>query len=164
MVRGESSRLRSRPNQWKQACEITGVRRPTAGTCREITSGFMREESSSPAADPVLRSYLNLDRVGARAEFRDDADLDESWLADGWEPLLRKWIVYLLILSFAGGTQLFVEPQSSVAKYVMSQFVGRVERSPSDRPQGGDFDQRAVRPDVTAIHAVVGEPHPHFRR
>jgi multiple sugar transport system permease protein len=26
-------------------------------------------------------------------------------------PMLRKWIVYMVILSFAGGTQLFVEPQ-----------------------------------------------------
>jgi len=26
-------------------------------------------------------------------------------------PLIKKWIVYMLILSFAGGTQLFVEPQ-----------------------------------------------------
>jgi len=26
-------------------------------------------------------------------------------------PLIRKWVVYMLILSFAGGTQLFVEPQ-----------------------------------------------------
>ncbi|EOD63282.1 carbohydrate ABC transporter permease [Amycolatopsis vancoresmycina] len=26
-------------------------------------------------------------------------------------PLLRRWIVYLVILAFAGGTQLFVEPQ-----------------------------------------------------
>ena len=25
-------------------------------------------------------------------------------------PLIRKWIVYMLVLSFAGGTQLFVEP------------------------------------------------------
>ena len=25
-------------------------------------------------------------------------------------PLIRKWVVYMLILSFAGGTQLFVEP------------------------------------------------------
>lgn len=38
--------------------------------------------------------------------------------AGGWQiarriqiPLLRKWIVYMAILSFAGGTQLFVEPQ-----------------------------------------------------
>jgi multiple sugar transport system permease protein len=26
-------------------------------------------------------------------------------------PLLRKWIIYMIILAFAGGTQLFVEPQ-----------------------------------------------------
>jgi multiple sugar transport system permease protein len=26
-------------------------------------------------------------------------------------PMLRKWIVYMMILAFAGGTQLFVEPQ-----------------------------------------------------
>ena len=26
-------------------------------------------------------------------------------------PMIRKWIVYMLILSFAAGTQLFVEPQ-----------------------------------------------------
>jgi multiple sugar transport system permease protein len=25
-------------------------------------------------------------------------------------PLIRKWVVYMLVLSFAGGTQLFVEP------------------------------------------------------
>ena len=25
--------------------------------------------------------------------------------------MIRKWIVYMVILSFAGGTQLFVEPQ-----------------------------------------------------
>jgi multiple sugar transport system permease protein len=38
--------------------------------------------------------------------------------AGGWRtarhiqiPLLRKWIVYMAILAFAGGTQLFVEPQ-----------------------------------------------------
>jgi multiple sugar transport system permease protein len=38
--------------------------------------------------------------------------------AGGWHtawriqiPLLRKWIVYMVILAFAGGTQLFVEPQ-----------------------------------------------------
>ena len=38
--------------------------------------------------------------------------------AGGWRtarhiqiPLLRKWIVYMVILAFAGGTQLFVEPQ-----------------------------------------------------
>jgi len=38
--------------------------------------------------------------------------------AGGWSiarriqiPMLRKWIVYMVILAFAGGTQLFVEPQ-----------------------------------------------------
>jgi multiple sugar transport system permease protein len=38
--------------------------------------------------------------------------------AGGWQtarriqlPLLRKWIAYMVILAFAGGTQLFVEPQ-----------------------------------------------------
>ncbi len=38
--------------------------------------------------------------------------------AGGWNiarriqiPMLRKWIVYMVILAFAGGTQLFVEPQ-----------------------------------------------------
>jgi multiple sugar transport system permease protein len=38
--------------------------------------------------------------------------------ANGWQtawrvqiPMLRKWIVYMVILAFAGGAQLFVEPQ-----------------------------------------------------
>ena len=49
------------------------------------------------------------------------ADLLEAARIDGagaWQtarrvqiPLLRKWIVYMVILAFAGGTQLFVEPQ-----------------------------------------------------
>jgi multiple sugar transport system permease protein len=48
-------------------------------------------------------------------------DLIEAARIDGasaWQtarrvqiPLLRKWIVYMTILAFAGGTQLFVEPQ-----------------------------------------------------
>jgi multiple sugar transport system permease protein len=48
-------------------------------------------------------------------------DLIEAARIDGagaWQtarrvqiPLLRKWIVYMVILAFAGGTQLFVEPQ-----------------------------------------------------
>ncbi|WP_225850458.1 carbohydrate ABC transporter permease [Streptomyces sp. HPF1205] len=36
-----------------------------------------------------------------------------AW-ATAWRiqiPMLRKWIVYMVILAFAGGTQLFVEPQ-----------------------------------------------------
>lgn len=68
----------------------------------------MREESNSPVADPVLSSYLNLDKVGARAEFRDDADLDESWLADGWEPLLRKWIEQAADAGIAEATAMLV--------------------------------------------------------
>jgi multiple sugar transport system permease protein len=49
------------------------------------------------------------------------SDLIEAARIDGasaWQtarriqiPLLRKWIVYMVILAFAGGTQLFVEPQ-----------------------------------------------------
>jgi multiple sugar transport system permease protein len=48
-------------------------------------------------------------------------DLIEAARIDGagpWQvarriqiPLLRKWIVYMVILAFAGGTQLFVEPE-----------------------------------------------------
>ena len=38
-------------------------------------------------------------------------------------PLLRKWIAYMVILSFAGGTQLFVEPRvlSQASRGVVSQ-------------------------------------------
>jgi multiple sugar transport system permease protein len=38
-------------------------------------------------------------------------------------PLLRKWIAYMVILSFAGGTQLFVEPKvlSQASRGVVSQ-------------------------------------------
>jgi pyridoxamine 5'-phosphate oxidase len=65
---------------------------------------FMRDEQNSPGSsgnatgydtpqvDPALRGYLDLDKVSKRAEFPDDPDLTESWLSDGWEPLLRSWI------------------------------------------------------------------------
>jgi multiple sugar transport system permease protein len=38
-------------------------------------------------------------------------------------PLMRKWIAYMVILSFAGGTQLFVEPRvlSQASRGVVSQ-------------------------------------------
>jgi len=38
-------------------------------------------------------------------------------------PLLRKWIAYMVVLSFAGGTQLFVEPRvlSQASRGVVSQ-------------------------------------------
>jgi pyridoxamine 5'-phosphate oxidase len=42
------------------------------------------------AADPTLRTELDI--AAMRAEYGGDPDLDESWLADGWEPLLRSWI------------------------------------------------------------------------
>jgi len=35
-------------------------------------------------------------------------------------PLLRKWIVYMVILAFAGGTQLFVEPQLLTSTWVQA--------------------------------------------
>ncbi|MFF3573941.1 4-hydroxybenzoate 3-monooxygenase [Nocardia jiangxiensis] len=41
---------------------------------------------------PAYAGYLDLDKVSARAEFRDDPDLTESSVDDGWEPLLRGWI------------------------------------------------------------------------
>ena len=38
-------------------------------------------------------------------------------------PLMRKWISYMVILSFAGGTQLFVEPKvlSQASRGVVTQ-------------------------------------------
>ena len=32
------------------------------------------------------------DLAGMRKDYRGQHDLDESWLADGWEPLLRRWM------------------------------------------------------------------------
>jgi pyridoxamine 5'-phosphate oxidase len=43
------------------------------------------------AADSTaLRAELDV--AAMRAEYGGDPDLEESWLADGWEPLLRTWI------------------------------------------------------------------------
>lgn len=62
----------------------------------------MRDEQNSPgspgadvaaetaAIDSALRARLDI--AAMRAEYGGDPDLDESWLADGWEPLLRSWI------------------------------------------------------------------------
>ncbi|RDI43460.1 pyridoxamine 5'-phosphate oxidase [Nocardia mexicana] len=67
----------------------------------------MRDEQNSPGSaarpeaaeiDPALRAHLDI--AAMRAEYGgsstgaagSDTDLDESWLADGWEPLLRVWI------------------------------------------------------------------------
>ncbi|WP_286013152.1 MULTISPECIES: pyridoxamine 5'-phosphate oxidase [Nocardia] len=33
-----------------------------------------------------------MDIAAMRAEYGGDPDLDESWLVDGWEPVLRNWI------------------------------------------------------------------------
>ncbi|MBF6334204.1 pyridoxamine 5'-phosphate oxidase [Nocardia transvalensis] len=62
----------------------------------------MRDEQNSPGSpesetrgetaevDPALQAHMDI--AAMRAEYGGDPDLDESWLADGWEPLLRSWI------------------------------------------------------------------------
>jgi pyridoxamine 5'-phosphate oxidase len=59
----------------------------------------MREEQNSPGSvvsgvhadiDPAMRAEMDI--AAMRAEYGGDPDLDESWLAGGWEPLLRNWI------------------------------------------------------------------------
>ena len=32
------------------------------------------------------------DLAGMRKDYRSEHDLDETWAADGWEPLLRRWL------------------------------------------------------------------------
>jgi len=47
-------------------------------------------------------------------------------------PMIRKWIVYLAILAFASGTQLFVEPQLlQTASLAGSRRPGRPTNSPT---------------------------------
>jgi len=46
----------------------------------------------APEVDPAFRDYIGLETASPRATFPDDPDLHESWLDDGWEPLLRRWI------------------------------------------------------------------------
>ncbi|MGF6887361.1 pyridoxamine 5'-phosphate oxidase [Nocardia sp. GAS34] len=59
----------------------------------------MREEQNFPGSvatgthadvDAVMRAEMDI--AAMRAEYGGDPDLDESWLDDGWEPLLRNWI------------------------------------------------------------------------
>jgi pyridoxamine 5'-phosphate oxidase len=59
----------------------------------------MREEQNSPGSvaigthadvDAVMRAEMDI--AAMRAEYGGDPDLDESWLDNGWEPLLRNWI------------------------------------------------------------------------
>jgi multiple sugar transport system permease protein len=61
--------------------------------------------------------------------------------AGGWSiarriqiPMIRKWIVYMIILAFAGGTQLFVEPQ-----LISSASLGVVGRDYSLAQLSYDF-------------------------
>lgn len=35
---------------------------------------------------------MSADLSAMRANYNGDDDLDETWLADGWEPLLRRWV------------------------------------------------------------------------
>jgi multiple sugar transport system permease protein len=82
--------------------------------------------------------------------------------AGGWRtawsiqlPMIRKWIVYLAILAFAGGTQLFVEPQ-------LLQTASLQRISPTWAPnqlayvlafQHGDFNGAAA---VSVFLLVIG--------
>ncbi len=62
----------------------------------------MRDEQNSPGSpdsetgiesaeiDPAVRAEMDI--AAMRAEYGGDPDLDESWLVDGWEPVLRTWI------------------------------------------------------------------------
>ena len=59
----------------------------------------MREEQNSPGsvvtgthADVDAAMRAEMDIAAMRAEYGGDPDLDESWLDNGWEPLLRNWI------------------------------------------------------------------------
>jgi multiple sugar transport system permease protein len=73
-------------------------------------------------------------------------------------PMIRKWIVYMAILAFAAGTQLFVEPQ-----LLQTASLGRV--SPTWSPnqlayvyafQHGDFNGAAAISLVLLVIGLVG--------
>jgi multiple sugar transport system permease protein len=73
-------------------------------------------------------------------------------------PMIRKWIVYLVILAFAAGTQLFVEPQ-----LLQTASLGRV--SPTWSPnqlaysyafQHGDFNGAAAISLVLLVIGLIG--------
>ena len=69
--------------------------------------------------------------------------------------MLRKWIVYMLILAFAAGTQLFVEPQLvSQASFgiVAERLVAQPARLPV-RLQAGDFNGAAALASVCCSSA-----------
>ncbi len=84
-------------------------------------------------------------------------------------PLIKKWVVYMLIVSFASGTQLFAEPQ------LFSQATGGILVSNSWSPNqfatwlafysdnfnyaNGDLDRPPLhRPDVRWVSCVPYEP------
>ncbi|MFG1794587.1 pyridoxamine 5'-phosphate oxidase [Nocardia altamirensis] len=59
----------------------------------------MRDLDNSSAGQETAEYHPNTDLAGMRAEYGgapfgsgEDVDLDETWLAGGWEPLLRHWI------------------------------------------------------------------------
>ncbi len=62
----------------------------------DVTSPGLPERETGTAipthveVDRAMRAELDI--AAMRAEYGGDPDLDESWLADGWEPLLRNWI------------------------------------------------------------------------
>lgn len=58
----------------------------------ETGVGFATEESAPPPTDVDPATRAELDIAAMRAEYGGDPDLDESWLEQGWEPLLRNWI------------------------------------------------------------------------
>jgi multiple sugar transport system permease protein len=73
-------------------------------------------------------------------------------------PMIRKWIVYMVILAFAAGTQLFVEPQ-----LLQTASLGRV--SPTWSPnqlaysyafQHGDFNGAAAISLVLLAIGLIG--------
>ncbi len=85
------------------------------GLARAICPSSSRSSRSGPApaagsSSCTARSTTSRRSAGGRAHRRRRSD------ATAWSiqlPLLRKWISYMVIMSLAGGTQLFVEPRCS---------------------------------------------------
>jgi multiple sugar transport system permease protein len=61
-------------------------------------------------------------------------------------PLMRKWIAYMIVLSFAGGTQLFVEPRvlSQASRGVVSQDYSMNQLAFLYAFKQGDFNGSAA--------------------
>ncbi|MQY19288.1 Pyridoxine 5'-phosphate oxidase [Nocardia sp. RB20] len=58
----------------------------------EARVGFPTGNSTPTYPDVGAAMRAEMDIAAMRAEYGGDPDLDESWLSDGWEPLLRNWI------------------------------------------------------------------------